>query len=47
MIPFEINLRKEKWVFVSIHEPPSQNNQYFLDILDDLYDSKLYLEILI
>ena len=36
IIPFEINLRKEKWLFVSIYMPPSQSNQYFL--LDDLVD---------
>ena len=23
---FEINLRKEKWLFVSIYKPPSQSN---------------------
>ena len=50
MIPFEINLRKEKWLFVSIYKLPSQNNQYFLDILGDLlefysqdYDIKVIL----
>ena len=38
IIPFEIILRKEKWLFVSIYKPPSQSNQYFLDILGDLLD---------
>ena len=38
IIPFEINLRKEKWLFVSIYKPPSQSNQYFQDILGDLLD---------
>ena len=38
IIPFEINLRKEKWLFVSIYKPPSQSNQYFLDLLGDLLD---------
>ena len=38
IIPFEINLRKEKWLFVSIYKSPSQSNQYFLDILGDLLD---------
>ena len=54
IIPFEINLRKEKWLFVSIYKSPSQSNQYFLDLLGDLLDFtrrtmaiKLYLEILI
>ena len=36
IIPFEINLRKEKWLFVGIYKPPSQSNQYFLNILGDL-----------
>ena len=36
--PFEINLRKEKCLFVSIYKPPSQSNQYFLDTLGDLLD---------
>ena len=51
IIPFEINLRKEKWLFVSIYKPPSQSNQYFLDLLGDLldfhsqdYDNKVVLE---
>ena len=30
---FEINLRKEKWFFLSIYKPPLQNCQYFLDSL--------------
>ena len=38
IILFEINLRKEKWLFVSIYKPPSQSNQYFLDLLSDLLD---------
>ena len=37
-IPFERNVRKEKWLFVSINKPQSQSNQYFLDILGDLLD---------
>ena len=48
--PFEINLKKEKWLFVSIYKPPSQSNQYFLDILGDLldfYSQDYSLEILI
>ena len=27
---FEINLRKEKWLFVGIYKPPSLNSQYSL-----------------
>ena len=37
-MPFERNVRKEKWLFVSIYKPQSQSNQYFLDILGDLLD---------
>ena len=36
LITFETNLKKEKWLFVSICKPPSQTNQYFLDIPGDL-----------
>ena len=38
IIPFELNLRKGKWLFVSIYKPPLQNNQYFVSILSDLLD---------
>ena len=38
IIPFELNLRKDKWLFVSIYKPPLQNNQYFIGILSDLLD---------
>ena len=38
IIPFEINLSIEKWLFVSIYKPPSQSNHYFLDILGDPVD---------
>ena len=30
VIPFELNLRKEKWLFVSVYKPPLQSNNYFL-----------------
>ena len=50
IISFEISLRKEKWLFVSIYKPPSQSNKHFLDILGDLvefysqgYDNKVIL----
>ena len=36
--PFELNLRKEKWLFVSDYKPPLQSNNYFLDTLNDLLD---------
>ena len=38
IIPFELNLRKDKWLFVSIYKPPLQNNQYFVVILSNLLD---------
>ena len=34
----EINLRKEKWLFLSICKPSSQNCQYFLDSLYNIID---------
>ena len=30
-ISFGINLRKEKWLVISIYRPPSQNSEYFLN----------------
>ena len=38
IIPFELNLRTDKWLFVCIYKPPLQNNQYFVSILSDLLD---------
>ena len=35
---FEINLRKEKWFFLSMYKPPSQNCQYFQDSLHNIID---------
>ena len=47
-IPFEINLKKEKWLFISVYKPSSLNNQYFFDSLSELlefyssiYDNKV------
>ena len=37
-LPFEINLRKEKWLFIRFYKPPSLNNQYFCDSLSELPD---------
>ena len=37
-ISFEINLRKEKWFFLSIHKSPSQGNQDVLDSLSEIND---------
>ena len=35
---FTLYLRKEKWLFIGIYKPSSQNSQYFLNILADLLD---------
>ena len=47
-IPFEINLRKEKWLVISIYFPPSQDSVFFLNSLakiinafSDKYDNYL------
>ena len=37
-IPFEINLRKEKWLFITVYKPPSLKNQYFCDSLSEFLD---------
>ena len=36
--PFEINLRKEKWLVASIYKAPSQENKYFLWYLTNLLE---------
>ena len=38
IIVFEINLKKENWLFLGIYKPPSLNRQYFLNSLSDLLD---------
>ena len=38
MIPFELNLSIEKWMFMCIYIPPSQNKQYFLEKLSGIID---------
>ena len=38
LIPFELNLRKEKWMFICIYRTSSQNKQYFLDELSKIID---------
>ena len=38
VIIFELNLRKEKWMFMCIHRLPSQNKQYFLEKLSEIID---------
>ena len=38
IIPFELNLRKEKWMFMCIYRPPFQSKQYFLEKLSEIID---------
>ena len=49
VIPFELNLRKEKWTFMCIYRPPSQKKQYFLDKLSEIKDhySSIYSNCII
>ena len=37
-IPFEINLRQEKWLAVSIYCPPSQDSGFFIHSLTEIID---------
>ena len=37
-VPFEINLRKDKWLVISVDRPPSQNSEYLLYELDKMID---------
>ena len=37
-IAIEINLRKEKWLVISIYRPPKQNSEYFLNQLTKMID---------
>ena len=37
-VPFEINLRKEKWLVILIYRPLSQNLEYFLNKLTKMID---------
>ena len=38
-IPFEINLRQEKWLVISIYCPPSQDSGFFIHSLTDIIDN--------
>ena len=38
IIPFEINLTKEKWLVATIYKAPPQENKYFLWYLTDLLE---------
>ena len=48
--PFEINLRKEKWLVISFYRPASHDSEYFLnnlikmtDLFTDTYDNYLIM----
>ena len=38
IIPFELNLCRERWMFMRIYRPPAQNKQYFLENLPMIVD---------
>ena len=38
IIPIEINIRKQKWLLISVYRPPSQNLCYFIDKLSSMLD---------
>ena len=37
-IIFELNLRKQKWLIISIYRPPNQSKKYFLDSISNIID---------
>ena len=37
-IPFEINLRQEKWLMILIYRPPSQDSGFFIHTLTEIID---------
>ena len=41
ILPFELNLRKEKRLFICIYRPPAQNKQYFLENLSVIFEHYL------
>ena len=38
VIPFELDLRQERWMFMCLYRPPKQNNPYFLENLSSIPD---------
>ena len=36
IIIFELNLRKEQWLVVSVYKPPAQDETYFLNWLPQI-----------
>ena len=49
LIPFEINLRKAKWLIISAYRPPTTSESYFTECLNSVIDfySREYANILI
>ena len=49
IIPFEINLKKEKWLVASTYKAPSQESKYFLWYLTNLLEfySTRYEKVLV
>ena len=41
VILFELNLRKEKWMFMCIYKPPRQKNRYLIENLSSIADHYL------
>ena len=35
-IPFELNIRKQKWLIIVVYELPQQNNLYFKNCLENI-----------
>ena len=38
VVPFEINVRKQKWLILPIYRPPQQNSEYFVGEISKLID---------
>ena len=38
VIPFELNIRKQKWLLLPIYRPPNQNMSFFVEQISKLID---------
>ena len=38
VVPFEINVRKQKWLVLAIYKPPQQSSRYFVEQMSKLLD---------
>ena len=45
VVTFDINLRKEKWLVVSIYRPSSESSEFFLKDLTNIIDYRLHEKI--